>query len=301
MHNPVLDALKETTVLACVRTRALGLERTDRTASAKVVEEAGAVAKAAKVKVNRLAGADHIHKEIVSLQQEAAALLRRYSQPFGEEDVWRLLPNVRFEPFINGMSPIKIAHDDWVGKITQDILDKAANNVGTLDVRLPTLEEMKSAYELKTDFRPIPESANFRGLNENTINKLKEMHDARLAAAVESAERNTMERLVDPVERFIERMKAYEERLKKMEADPDYKDKHGIFRDTVITNIQELGENLGAFNISGDPRLTQLGNMINELAGIKPKQLRESELVRTEATERAREIAANLNSWLGGN
>ncbi len=300
MTNPVLDALKETTVLACVSTRALGLERTDSTASAKVVEENHAVHKAAKVKVNRLAGADHIHKEIVSLQNEAASALRSMSQPFGEEDKWRMLPNANFERFVGTVSPIVTKHNGLVDSITQDILDKAQQNIGTFDVRLPTLDEMRASYQLTTDFRPIPESANFKGLNINTIEKLKAMHDARLEAAVHAAEKNTLERFVDPVERFVERMKAYDEREKKLAADPDLKDKTGIFRDTVITNIQELGSMVGAFNISGDPRLTQLGNQINDLMGIKPKQLRESEMVRTEAMVRAQEIVDNLHGWLGG-
>lgn len=304
MTNPVLDALKETTVLACVSTRALGLERTDNTASAKVIADNHAVTKAAKVKVNRLAGVDAIHKELVSLQGEAASALRSMSQPFGEEEKWRLLPNAFFEKCVTTISAIKRKHDaikvERLEPNASEIIAEAQRNVGTFDVRLPTVEEMVSAYQITTDFRPIPESANFRGLNSNTIEKLQAMHDARLLAAVEAAEKNTLERFVDPIERFVDRMKAYDERLKKMAADPDYKDKTGIFRDSVITNIQELGEVLGAFNISGDPRLTQLGNQIKELQGIEPKQLRESELVRTEAMTRAQEIADNLKGWLGG-
>src|SRR5688572_30292932 len=111
MTNPVLDALKETTILARVTTRALGLERTDNTASQKVIEEANAVHKAAKVKVNRLAGVDALHKEIVSCQQEAASMLRRHSQPFGEEESWRMLPNALFEKFVKEFSPLKSRHD----------------------------------------------------------------------------------------------------------------------------------------------------------------------------------------------
>jgi hypothetical protein len=304
MTNPVLDALKETTVLACVSTRALGLERTDNTASAKVIEDNHAVTKAAKVKVNRLAGADAIHKDIVSLQGEASATLRRYSQPFGEEEKWRLLPNALFERVIGELAPIKAKYDEKIEELrgkAAEILAQAGQNIGTFNVELPSIDEMINSYQLTTDFRPIPESANFRGLNENTVNKLREMHDHRLAAAVEMAERNSMERVLPHVERFIDRMKAYEEKMLRDEQDPDNKDKTGIFRDTVVTNIQEFADVLGAFNISGDPRLTQLGNDIREFGNIKPKQLRESALVRAEATSRAQEIVGNLNSWLGGN
>lgn len=302
MTNPVLDALKETTILARVTTRALGLERTDNTASRKVIEDANAVEKAAKVKVNRLAGADALHKEIVSCQQEASAALRGVSQPFGEEDSWRMLPNANFEKFVCGFSPIKTRHDELVQKVSdnaEDICAKAQQSVGTLDVRMPTPEELRAAYSISVEFRPIPESANFRGLNENTINKLREMHDARLAAAVAAAERDTMERFVDPIERFIERMGAYNERMKKLANDPDSKSKTGIFKDTIVSNIQELAEVVDSFNISGDERLTELGNQVRAFANIEPKKLRESELLRNEATSRAQEIANNLRGWLG--
>lgn len=301
MTNPVLDALKETTVLASVSTRALGLERTDNRASDKAIADAGATAKAAKVKVNRLAGADAIHKAIVSAQNEACALLRANSQPFGEEEKWRLLPNARFEYVIRGMNPIKQEYDKQIDLLKQNaaaILQKARQNIGSFDVQLPTVDEMVEAYEMSLDFRPIPDSANFKGLASTTIEKLQAMHDRKLEAAVESAQRNTLERLLDPVERFVERMKEYDKRVERLAQNPDSKEKTGIFRDSVVTNIKDLYDVLGSFNISGDPRFTQLGNDLKDLVGIKPDDLRDSQIVRAQATERMKQVADNLRSWL---
>lgn len=293
MTNPIIEALKETTVLACVTTRALGLERTDRVASQRTVADNAAVDRAARVKVNRLAGADALHKEITSIQHAAGACLKANSQPFGEEDKWRLLPNARFEKFLTQMHPIKNDYDAAIQKLRAEapaIIDAARVNIGQFDVPLPTIDEMVEAYELRTDFRPIPDGANFRGLHENTINKLKERHDAQVAAAVQSAQTDTLRRFVDPLERFVERMLAYDSR--------DKGKREGTFRDSVVTNIKDLHELLGVFNITGDERLTQLGNMLGSIASTPPEDLRRLPVVRTAATERAKEVLSNLQDWL---
>lgn len=300
--NPVLEALKATTTLACVTSRALGLTRIDRNASEKVNVDNGAISKAASVNVNRLAGADAYHKEIVSIQHKASTLLKQMSQPFGEEDKWRLLPNAQFEKFVQAMAPIKQEYDRALARLAEnapDIIEKARANVGNFDIKVPSVEEMLGAYELRADFRPIPDGANFRGLDENTVNKLRARHDAQLEAAVHIAERNTLERFVEPLQRFVERMAAYDEREAKIAAGESEKDvKGGIFRDSVVTNIKDLHDVLEGFNITGNPRLTQLGNDLADLVNVKPKTLRESASVRTAKTERAREVAANLQSWL---
>jgi hypothetical protein len=293
MTNPIIEALKETTILACVSTRALGLERTDKAASQRAVTENSAVAKAARVQVNRLAGADDLHKTIVSIQNMAAQVLKANSQPFGEEDKWRLLPNVRFEKFLQQMHPIKLDYDKAIDRLRNEapaIIDAARANVGTFDVSLPSVEEMIGAYEMRTDFRPVPDSSNFRGLNENTINKLRERTDNQIANAVSIAQTDTLKRFVDPLERFIERMQAYDTREPGKKA--------GIFRDTVVTNIKELHEVLDSFNITGDERLTQLGNLLGSLVNTTPQELRDLPVIRQSATSRAQEVLSNLNDWL---
>lgn len=299
--NPVLEALKHTTTLARVKTKALGLTRIDRTASNKVNADNGAISKAASVNVNRLAGADVFHKNIVSIQGEAKALLQRVSQPFGEEDVWRMLPNMQFEKFVRDWAVIKQNYDKAIEQLISQaphIIERAKENVGSFNIEVPTIEEMKDAYGLQADFMPIPDGANFRGLDENTIEKLRQRHDKQLESAVHIAERDTLERFVDPLERFIDRMKAYNEREASIAGGADAKIKTGIFRDTVVTNIKELHDMLGSFNITGNPKLTQLGNDLAELAGTKPDKLRESETLRTVQTARAQEVAETLKGWL---
>lgn len=301
-ENPILEALKHTTTLACVTTRALGLTRIDRAASEKVNIDNGAISKAASVNVNRLAGADAHHKEITSIQNKACSLLKQTSQPFGEEDKWRLLPNARFEKFVQNMAPLMQEYNRALDNLrlnAPEIIEKAKANVGNFDIKVPTVDEMISAYEMRADFRPIPDGANFRGLDENTIDKLRQRHDARLEQAVHIAERDTLERFVDPLERFIDRMKAYDEREAKIAAGgEDAKSKVGIFRDTVVTNIKELHEVIDSFNITGNEKFTRLGNDLAELVNTQPDKLRASESVRSVQTARAQEVLENLKGWL---
>lgn len=302
MDNPVLEALKQTTVLACIETGALGLERIDRAASDKANAAAGAVHKAAAVKVNRLAGADEYHKKIISIQHEATALLKACSQPFGEEDKWRMLPNVHFEPFVQKLAPIAAEFNKAVEDLrfnAAGVLRRAANNVGDFDVgELPTPEQMVGSYRLRPEFRPIPEGSNFRGLSEGTIEKLRQRHDARLEEAVHIAQHNTLERFVDPLNNFVQRMVAFDKREEEINAGKhDKKNKTGVFRDSVVSNIKELHDVLKSFNITGDEKFDELYDGLKELVVVKPDTLRDNQPVREAMTARARQVVDNLKAW----
>ena len=301
MDNYVLEALKQTTTLACIETGALGLERIDRAASEKANADAGAVRKAGTVRVNRLAGADEFHKQIISIQHSACALLKSKSQPFGEEDKWRLLPNAQFEALVQSLAPIMEEYKHAVQVLEENadsILERAARNVGTFDVKLPTKAELVGRYRLRPEFRPIPDGANFRGLDSNTIEKLRERHDARLEEAVHIAQKDTLERFAAPLQNFVQRMVAYDEREIRINAgDTKGKDKTGCFRDSVVGNIKELHDVLKSFNITGDSRFDELYEDLKDLVNVKPDALRDNQPVREAMTARAKAVIDNLNDW----
>lgn len=301
MSNPILDALMETHTIIKLKKRSLVLRRIVKNASGKVDADHGAIDGASQVTANRLAGADEWHKKICAVQNAVSTVIDQYTQPYTEEPGCGLLPNLNFELVVGALHPLIKEHDQLVEQNRQyaaETVRRAALGVGTLDVRLPTEEEIANGYELKVEFKPIPDSSNFKGFHQSTIDKLRQQHDAKLEAAVLAAEQHTLNRFVKPIDKFIEGMKAYEERLERMNAEPEKKDLVGVFRDTLVGNIKELWEQLDKFNISGDPRFTQLGNDLASLVNAEPKELRDNPVLRSAAVDRAKQVADNLNSWL---
>lgn len=299
-NSEIVNAVQETCMLARVSFSTLGLTRTDRTASSDVVSAHGAVAGAARVVVSRLAGVEKHHKAIVSVQHEARKTLHGLSMPYGEESSWRLLPTRNFELLIKRLAGHKADYDNAVKALrdnADDIVAKARSNIGTLDVPVPTVDELVNAYSFQQDFQPVPDGSTLKGLPEAIQRRLASNIERKVAQAVELAQIDTLERFVDPLTNFVDRMTAYETRVQ-AQARGEEIGKSGIFKNTVITNIKELFDVLGSFNVVGDERLTELGNKLASLAAVTPETLRDNEAVRQAATERAREVLGQLDGWL---
>jgi hypothetical protein len=179
-----------------------------------------------------------------------------------------------------------------------DILAQARTNLGTLDVALPSKQELISAYTLRSAFEELP-SGVIPGLPEQANAKLQRIVQAKLEEAASVARTHTLERFVKPLEYFVEAMRKYDdyERAAATRQKGDPKGT-GFFRDSVVTNIKGLYETLASFNVLGDADITELGNMVASLATTEPDALRDNADVRNAATKRAQEILGNLDSWL---
>lgn len=293
------DAVRNTCILATIRFRALGLNRTDRQASNDVTTQAGAVTGAARVVVSRLPGADEHHRAITKTQVSAKAALLRYSMPYGNDDGWRLLPNVNWNKLLPELSECKNAFDAALNAFLADLPNvraRALANKGTLNVEIPTEDELRNAYGMETEFRPV-NNGRFRGLPEAVAQKLEAHAKAKLSAAVQAATQDTLERFVQPLDYFIERMVKYDEREAALARGQDV-GKTGIFRDSVVENVKELVDVVASFNVMGDERLAALSHRLQPLL-VKPDALRDDVQVRHGAEKAAREVLADLKEWLG--
>lgn len=299
MSDPILEAVRSTCILASVRFTTFGATRTDKSTSREVSQAKDAVDGAARVIVKLLAGADEHHRAIQAHQRGARDALFRNSMPFGSEDGWRLLPNANFERFLRDFAASKRAFDAAVAQLRADAADviaKAKANIGHLNADLPSPDELVAAYTMDYDFRPVPDGSGF-GLPPQAAQKLTRRLDARVAAAVTGAMNDTLSRFVQPLTAFVERMHAYDERVKAQAAGQEV-GRTGIFRDSVVNNIRDLYEVLESFNVVGDERLSELANMLASLTATEADQLREDDNLRRHAAGKASQVLSTLNDWL---
>lgn len=292
-------AIRNTCILACIRTTSLGLNRTDRSASRDVETQNGAVQGAARVVVSRLPGADDDHKAIVKAQGAVRSALVRYSMPYGDDDGWRLLPNANFEKlnqaYANHYAEFRAALAKLKAKAPA-ILALAKANLGTLAIEVPTEDELLSAYSVAPEFREVAEG-RFPGMPPEVAAKLKKHVDKKLQAAVESAVADTLGRFTQPLAYFVERMTLFEEREKAL-ANGAEVGRHGIFRDSVVSNIAELVDVVDSLNVTNDPRITALAELLRPFTQVKPEDLRDDPGARKHVTAQATNALAQLNEWL---
>ena len=75
-------------------------------------------------------------------------------------------------------------------------------------------------------------------------------------------------------------------------------DKTAIFRDSLITNIQDLVDLLPRLNLTGDPRLEDLRREVaDKLLGYEPEALRRDQFARQETAQAAEKILAAMAGY----
>lgn len=298
-EDAIGEAVRNTCILATIRCSALGLTRTDKQTSNDVTSQHGAVNGAARVVVSRLPGADEHHRQIVNAQLKMKHALYGLSMRYGNDEGWRLLPNANWQTLLMRLSEGKAEYEKVLSAFIADlpnVVARAQANKGSLNIEVPTEEELRRAYTMETEFRPIHDG-RFRGLPPNVVAKLEQTAQAKLAAAIEMAKQDTLQRFVSPLEHFVERMVKYDEREQAQSQGKEV-GRHGIFRDSVVGNVKELVDVVASFNVTGDERLTLLTEKVKAL-DLNPDALRDNQPVRQDATAKAREILADLKDWLG--
>lgn len=293
----VTGALRQTCMLAALSFRSFGLTRTDKSTSQRITEDAHAASGTARVVVNRLAGADSLHKQIVGVQTQAKATLDKATMPYGDEPKWRLLPTTNFMPVIKALKKHKDDHDELIERLKElapEIIEEARQNTQSFSVDVPTVDELVNSYAMEQKFQPIPEG-NYRGLPEQVNTALSRALERQLTGVVETAKRDTLERLAAPLSHFIQRMEAYDARMARP-ADKD--DRTGRFNESALTHVQDIVNVLNSFNITNSPEVGELVTQLSIFGGITVKELRKDDGIRSAATEDARKVMARLNDWL---
>lgn len=299
-EDAIIVAMQHTCVLVRVTNKAFGLSQTDKSSSAEMNKAKNAAPDAGRVVVKKLPGADMLHKAIVAHQAATAEYIKSRTMPCYGEGNWRILPNPGIEPLVVGLNDYNAKFKELreeLDRSADTILGAAHANKGNYNVTIPTREELVGAYSMEVQFKPIPDASNFKHLPDVVAQKLSRHLNRHLVQAIEESQRDTLHRFIEPLNKFIERMQAYDKRLKVI-ANGDDPGKHGIFRDSAVQNIKELHDVLDSFNIAGDERLTQLSQMLDNLANTDPEELRKSDSLREQAMKRAESTLANLDKWL---
>lgn len=288
------DAIREVAMVAGVTTSALGLTRTDRDASKKADSDHAARIGSARVVVDRLSGAADYAKRIMDCQTMAHANLKQFTMPWGSTGR-RLLPTVNHERWNKQHQDIKHAFDVAVKDFVDNadhVIAIAKQNLGDYKVKVPTKEEIETAYSLSFTLEPIPDSAAFRGPPE-VEEYLKRQFEANIQAAHAEAQANVLTRLSDPLKKLIERMDAYDKREAEVSAGKA-PTKEGIFRDSVIENVHSIADVFESFNLLGDPKLAEVADALKVFRQINADMLRKHDTVRRAASIKAKEILDGL-------
>ena len=228
---------------------------------------------------------------ITAAASRARTLHRHYTTPFGDDN-WRLLPATLVIEYTKEMRQCRHEFESAVSDLENQWATIVTRNQTTLGALFdpndyPAQADIAKFYELKTEFRPIPQSDHLLIQIENeSLDKLRKDIERQNQEGNEAMRRELWQRLYEPVKKMADRL-------------ADTKSK---FHDSLVGNVQTILDILPALNVNQDPQLAAMANEISRrLCAFTPGQLRDDLQARVTTATEAAEIAAKMDAFMGGN
>jgi hypothetical protein len=251
----------------------------DKSATETVTADNGAVANAAHVRKNLMAGTSK-RKEIADFAASCRLWHNQQTLPWADRG-GRLLPT---SLFLDYKSEANLRRDKFKS-IVQEFLDEypalvqtAHNYLGTLfnPADYPPVEEVASKFGFRLVFSPVPEAGDFR-----LDIPIHDLNDMRL-----EYEANFQDRLADamrePWDKLHKMLLGMSEKLTELEGE----DKK-IFHTTFVTNAQTMCSMLTHLNITKDPKLEAVRRDLEAtMLGVDISDVRDSVAIRGDMKSR---------------
>lgn len=260
--------------------------RLDKEASRKVTESAGAKSDAARVNKHL------VSKESLAPVVTAAGNVRThfYANTLPWKDNGdRLMPRKQFLTFIPQhellVSEFKLAVRKFLQEDYPSAIEQAQFRMGDLfkPDDYPSARELERRFYIDLDYDAVSTANDFRvQMDQEHVDKVKAAMESAAERRLQAAMADIWTRIGEAVGRFHERM-----------SDPK-----NVFRDTTVSNVQELIDLIPGLNVLDDPNIEAVRKMIAEkLGGVEAKEIRKDEDYRQHLSTEAKEILDKAQSF----
>lgn len=281
MENLISRAL-----LASLRISSWSARKYDKKVTKETNEAHGADQDAGRYNKMLLPGDASSYKALTS--HIAATRVLHYEQTLAwSDDGWRLLPVANYTKYTDKLRAAKHTYDSLLADFLADYpaLQAAARiklNGMYRDDDYPS--NVASKYGFGIEYNPVPAGGDFRvALSQTEIDIVATQTESRVNNAFEDAHKDAVKRLYDCVSRIHERL-----------AQPE-----AIFRDSLISNAQELTDVLSRLNIADDVNLETLRKQTASLANVSADVLRNDPVTRIQTANDAQGILDSMMAVYG--
>lgn len=261
--------------------------RLDKEATRKVTEEANADGDAARVNKHLIPKA--ALKNITS----AASAVRNhfYDKTLPWKDNGdRLLTRAMYTRFIEEHERLKDAFRDAVDKFIEReypaAVDQASFRMGSLFNLndYPTPQSLRGRFYINLDIDAVTEAGDFRvAMSSDEVDTIRANMTKAIDERLEKAMRNVWDRLLDVISHVVERLS----------------DEDKIFRESTLTNLEELIEMLPALNVTDNHELEMIRQQAKlALTGLDAKALRADNELRAEVAGEAKRIMDTMAGFM---
>ena len=141
----------------------------------------------------------------------------------------------------------------------------------------PPIDEIKGKFQLDSDFERVD-------IPEHEQKRIREQIEGRVEVQHAQAMKRVWNRIFKAVEHMNERLSQED----------------GIFRNTLVENIEQLVDVLPSLNVLEDQTLADMTTELKDtLCGYKPDDLRKDDVLRKELADRSKEVMDKISKVEG--
>lgn len=261
--------------------------RLDKEATRKVTEDNNAESDAARV--NKHLIPKPAFKDITATANAVRAHLYEKTLPW-KDNGDRLLTRTVYREFIERhetlVSDFDKAVDRFLSRDYPSAVEQAGFRMGDLfDIAdYPSPASLKGRFYVNLDIDAVTESGDFRvQMDKDEIEGVRAIMEKAMEQRIAGAMLNVWERLAKVVTHFAEKMG----------------DEDKIFRNSTVTNLEELVELLPGLNVLDDPDLEKIRQDVKRsLCGHQPDALRKDVAARSAAADEAKRILDGMAGFM---
>ena len=202
----------------------------------------------------------------------------------------RLLTVKKYPEYVEAMTGRQVEMfellEKFLGKYDSYVV-QAVGVMGDLyDVNdFPDVEEVRRGFSFNFRFIPLATSNDFRvDIANETKTVLAESYEKYFAEQYGNSMNALWEKLAIALGKVSERL----------DYDED-KDKKKVFRDTLVSNVEDLVEMFDAYNVNNDPTMTKVSKQLtNVFANIDADVLRNSQTVRNHVKSNVDDVLKTI-------
>jgi hypothetical protein len=276
-------------MLAAVHISVWTATKHDRKVSREVADQNGARERAGRYNKQLLMGASKL-EDLRSLSGQIRQHFYKVTLPWSDEGL-RLLPSHFLFELKAKMREFERDFNDGVESfltVYPEYIREARSELGGLfrEEDYPSVEKLRDKFSVKLDVLPFPAGEDFRV-------EMSAEEQARMAREIDA---NAKEKLAKGTEELWKRLRQVVGHMVERLNEPESR-----FHTTLVTNMEELVSVLPALNVNQDPDLDRFASQIRDrLCAHSAKELKKDDQLRRDTASQASEIAAEIDSVLGG-
>ena len=286
---PVVQSITSASMLVGLGINVWSGRKLDKRASEEVVAANNADRGVARVTKSLLGSCEEL-EAVVKFAANVRTIHYNSTLPWSDMGP-RLLPTPKYFAYHKNMSGLQAEFyrmvDVFISAYDLEVAASQAKLGDLFDVReYPNAEELRQKFAFTFNYLPLPDAGDWRvSIGSETESALRSQYEGYYATQLQTAMGDVWSRAHDALTKMSERLDYADSNTKK------------VFRDSLVTNVTDMIELLGACNVTGDPVMIAAQRDLDEaMRGITPDALREDPYLRAETRRKVNEVRKTIDN-----